>query len=133
MLPRPQVSAFSVEEGEPPSRLHARCVRCGKDLVVVVCGGVRPHIGAVALGLNWPSPNDENRRSTTSSLLSVPGHKEENLAREGSLRLSRELGTSVVVTVGIHDDGITQEGIARYLHLFDRLIAEIAEAYGQGG
>ena len=130
MSAEPQVRNFRVLHDSPPSHLEAVCVSCGRDLVVVVCGGARPHIGAAALGLSLPSTKDAKRRTVSSYLVSVPGHKEEDLARDGSLRLSRQLETNVVVTVGIHDDAITKEGIERYVELFGQLMEKIATAYG---
>ena len=129
MSAEPEVRTFRVLHDKPPSHLEAVCVRCGRDLVVVVCGGARPHIGAAALGLSLPSIKDAERRTVSSPLLSVPGHKEEDLARDGSLRLSRRLETNVVVTVGIHDDAITKEGIDRYVELFGQLMEKIAATY----
>jgi hypothetical protein len=103
-------------------RLAAVCVRAGDDLVVVVGGGDRPHVGAAALALSLPSLKDPSRLTHSTSLLSVPGHKEEDLARDGALRLSRALGRNVVVTVGIHEDAISKERIAAWVALFDRLL-----------
>jgi hypothetical protein len=104
------------------ARLEAVCVSAGTDLVVAVGGGERPHVGAVALALSLPSLRDPARLTNSSSLLAVPGHKEEDLARDGALRLSRALGRAVVVTVGIHDDGIDPGRIAGYVALFGRLV-----------
>lgn len=112
-----------VEDGA--LRLEALCVSAGSDLVVVVGGGERPHVGAAALALSLPSLKDPSRLTHSSSLLAVPGHKEEDLARDGALRLSRALARNVVVTVGIHDDAIAKERIAAYVALFARLVDAI--------
>jgi hypothetical protein len=109
-------------------RLEAVCVECGPDLVVVVGGGERPHVGASALALSLPSLKDPARLTQSSYLASVPGHKEEGLARDGALRLARLLGRNVVMTVGIHDDGIEPARIEAYLALFERLVERVAEA-----
>ena len=115
-------------------RLEAVCVACGEDLVVVVGGGERPHVGASALGLSVPSLKDPARRTQSSALASVPGHKEESLARDAALRLAARLDRHVVVTVGIHDDGADRARIEGYLALFDRLVEKVAAAArpGQG-
>lgn len=121
--------SFQVEDEREAARLEAVCVSIGEDLVVVIGGGARYHVGAAALALSVPSQTDPARRTSSSSLLGVPGHREEDLARAASLHLSRTLGTTVVVTAGIHDDGITPERIACYLRLHERLVEEIARAY----
>jgi len=114
--------------------LEAVWVRAGDDLVVVVGGGERPHVGAAALAISLPSRKDPSRLTNSTSLLSVPGHKEEDLARDGALRLSKALGRNVVVTVGIHDDAIDAERIAAYVALFAQLVdAVIADGRAAGG
>jgi gallate decarboxylase subunit D len=122
------VRRFQVE-GTGSSRLDAVCVSCGADLVVVVGGGGRPHVGSVALGISLASLKDPAQRTQSSYLLAVPGHKEEDLARTASQRLTRELRRSVVVTVGIHEDDITQPRIQEYLALFAELVDRIIAAY----
>ena len=121
------VRRCSVKDPATGARLDAVCVSAGADLVVAVGGGERPHVGAAALALSLPSLKDPSRLTESSSLLAVPGHKEEDLAREGALRLARALARTVVVTVGIHDDGISAERIAAYVALFERLVDAIVE------
>jgi hypothetical protein len=119
------VRRVQVEDAASGAHLEAVCVSAGPDLVVAVGGGERPHVGAAALGLSLPSLKDPARLTQSSSLLSVPGHKEEDLARRAALELARRLARNVVVTVGIHDDAITPERIAAYVALFERLLDEI--------
>ncbi|HET6411205.1 MAG TPA: hypothetical protein VFG53_04030 [Anaeromyxobacter sp.] len=128
-----EVRRFEVEDSETRARLEAVCVACGEDLVVVVGGGERYHVGAVALALSVESVAPPLHRTNSSYLLSVPGHKEEDLARAGSLRLSRALGKSVVVTAGVHEDRIAPERIALYQELHERLIDLIARAFEAPG
>lgn len=117
-----------VEDRAHGLRLEAVCVRCGEDLVVVVGGGARPHVGASALAISLPSLKDPARLTQSSYLASVPGHKEEALARDGALRLAERLGRHVVMTVGIHDDGADRARIEGYLALFERLVERVAAA-----
>ena len=121
-----EVRRCQVEDAPTSTRLEAVCVGCGDDLVVVVGGGERYHVGAAALAISIPSLKDPSTPTTSSYLAAVPGHKEEELARGGALRLSRALHRHVVMTVGIHDDGITKERVAAYVALFERLVDEIA-------
>jgi uncharacterized SAM-binding protein YcdF (DUF218 family) len=124
------VRTFRVQQDVPWHCLQATCVQCGTDLVVVVGGGERFHVGAAALGLSVPSLSDPDRLTVSSSVLAVPGHKEDELARDMSRELSRALARSVVVTVGIHEDGLEPAGIEAYRLLFRRLVERIALAYG---
>jgi gallate decarboxylase subunit D len=122
-----------VEDQATGARLEAVCVSTGADLVVAVGGGERPHVGAAALALSLPSLADPARLTNSTSVLAVPGHKEEELARDGALRLSRALARTVVVTVGIHDDAIPPARIAAYVALFARLVDEIAADQRRAG
>lgn len=126
---RMELRHFRASAPASTAALEAVCIACGGDLVVVVGGGERYHVGAVALGLSLPSIKDPARRTTSGYLVPVPGHKEEDLAREGSLRLSRALERNVVVTVGIHDDAITKARAQQYVDAFRLLVESIERAY----
>ena len=110
-------------------KLEAVCVECGADLVVIVGGGERYHIGALALTISMPSINDSNRLTNSTYQVPVPGHKEEALAREGSLLLSQRLGRNVALSVGIHQDNLSPEGIQRYAEAFYALVDLICKGY----
>lgn len=91
--------------------VEARAVLIGADILVYIWGGDRPHIGAVAAAQPRPSLADENRRSATSSVLTYLGHKEDEVVKLVSEQLSAVLDTHVVVTAGIHWDGLDQNEI----------------------
>ncbi|MDR0767346.1 MAG: hypothetical protein LBE57_02700 [Methanosarcinales archaeon] len=73
----------------------------GSDLSVTLTGGIA-HIGAAALAY----PDKETGR-TTGSVISAPGHKEEEIALYGAKVLSKETKKTVLFAVGIHLDEIT--------------------------
>ena len=77
---------------------------CGVDVVVVIAGGTRYHVGAVALAEPRPSLADPSRLSASASVLCVTGHKEDELARDTALKLASSLNRRVTVTAGIHID-----------------------------
>ena len=95
-------------------------------------GGERPHIGAVAAAQPRPSLRDPTRTSATASVLTFLGHKEDGVVKMASERLAAALGTHVVVTAGIHWDGLSTENIAtikaRCTEVVDRLLEELALA-----
>ena len=53
-----QAKSFSL--GAQEYLLEAVAVRCGDDLTVVIGGGEKQHIGAVAVGVPRPSLKDKN-------------------------------------------------------------------------
>ena len=60
-----QAKSFSL--GAQEYLLEAVAVRCGDDLTVVIGGGEKQHIGAVAVGVPRPSLKDKNIVSSSAS------------------------------------------------------------------
>ena len=122
---------FSVKtnQGSYDIEAYVRCV--GKDLVVVIWGGERPHVGAVAIAQPRPSLKDPQVTSSTASVFCILGHKEDEVAKAVSEILAASLHTTVVVTAGIHWDDITQEGLNAILEntkiLVDMILDKIAQ------
>jgi hypothetical protein len=99
--------------------IRMRALTLGEDLCVVVSGGEREHIGAVALAEPRPSLRDKGATSATVSVLAVTGHKEDELARDVARDMAAALKVRVCVTCGIHVD-----------HAGENDIQEIVEAVG---
>lgn len=97
----------------------------GSDLHVTLTGGDRPHIGAVALAQPRPSLCDAENISASCSVLTLCGHKEDELARHLALALAATLNTVVCVTCGIHLDAITPDEIREVSRLSDAMIQVI--------
>ena len=118
-----QAKSFSL--GAQEYLLEAVAVRCGDDLTVVIGGGEKQHIGAVAVGVPRPSLKDKNIVSSSASVLCLTGHKEDLLARKAALELARMLGHTVTVTVGLHIDDASAEEIAMLEANFQELLRQI--------
>jgi hypothetical protein len=80
---------LSIEEGNYP--IHSLSLLVGEDLVTCIWGGTEPHIGAVAIALPRPSIADPNVVSSTSSVFTVLGHKEDELVKMVSGTTSRKI------------------------------------------
>lgn len=122
---------MSSEGGRYPIRATAMLI--GDDLLVAIWGGTKPHIGAVAVALPRPSLADPQITSATSSVFTLLGHKEDEIVKMVSERLSAQLKKNVVVTAGIHWDNLTQEGIEEIVQHCRELADEIAAKMSQGG
>ncbi len=107
--------------------LEARASRLGEDLVVAVGGGERPHVGCAVLAVSRPSTANPSQRSVSTSVLTLPPHKEEGIARPIAEHLARVLGGVVVVAAGVHDDDLGPAGIADYLTLAQELARRLAD------
>ena len=121
-----ETRAFQYKDRE--YQLQAEIIPCGEDLCILFSGGDRPHIGAVALGVWTSSANDSEKMSATASLVSVPGHKESQLALAAAEKLSIVAKRTVVVTVGIHIEDISPELITRVVEEFHILVADLSES-----
>jgi len=102
---------FSCLEGEMPYKVEIIAVPVGEDMVVMLHGGQRPHIGAVAVSIPRPSLKNPETTSATTSIYALVGHKEDELAKAAAQRLASALNKNVVLTAGIHVENIPPEGI----------------------
>ena len=111
--------------------LEASAVWIGPDLLVYIWGGEAPHIGAVAMATPRPSLADPSVTSSTASVFTYVGHKEGALAKRTAEALSAALQTKVVVTAGIHWDGLDRTGIEQVVDnskaLLALLLAELSK------
>lgn len=97
-----------------------QAVAMGRDWNVVITGGEVPHLGAIALGIPRPSLQNPEQTSATVSVLTLTGHKEDELARPAAHFLASSLNAPVVVSCGIHNDDIKPGDI----RLFGELVRE---------
>lgn len=115
------------EESESGRRLGASVTTVGDDLVISVGGGERPHVGCVVLAQPAPSKTSPGKWSASCSVLTIPPHKEEPIARGVATRVAEAFGRVTVVTAGVHEDTIDADGIAIYLRLGEELAEKLVE------
>ncbi len=96
------ISTHTIQSTAGTVTLNGVVTFVGPDAVVVMGGGDKPHIGAVAIGEPRPSLDNPINSSSSASVYCRVGHKEDLLAREAALRLAKRWNCAVTVTVGIH-------------------------------
>ncbi len=116
--------AVSVRDGGRV--LRAVVVREGEDLVVSVGGGDRPHVGCVVLAV----PRGGEGGSATVSVLALPRHRDEAIARPMAETLAARLGAVTVVSAGVHEEGASARAIAVWVTLGLELTGAILERLG---
>jgi len=85
-------------------------------LVVSIVGGDKPHVGAIAVGIPRPSLRDPSKLSATTSVFTLVGHKDDEVARPVAERLVKGLNQTVVVVAGMHIEGAEKEDIRKLIH-----------------
>jgi len=73
-----------------------------RGAVLCIFGRESPHVGAVALAVPRPSLKDPRRLSATSSVLTVVGHKEDEIVKPLSEEAAKKLNLTTVVVAGLH-------------------------------
>ncbi len=100
-------------------------IKMGNDLNVCIYGGDSPHIGAVSLGIPRPSLELKNKISSSVSLITVTGHKEDVIVQKAAKYLASSLNSIVVVSCGIHIDNLTFEDLKILDVIIDEILYEI--------
>lgn len=102
--------------------LEAAAVVCGAGVTVTLASAEHGHVGATAQAL----PREEPGRTATTSVLAVPGHKDDIPAREMAAELATRLGVPVAVSAGMHVDDASREDIEVLLANARELTGQIA-------
>jgi len=92
-------------------KIELACISMGKDLCVVISGGELPHLGAMAVAQVRASLADPAKLSSSTSVITIVGHKEDALAKEVADNLAVQLNKNVVSCCGIHIDDATSDEI----------------------
>lgn len=93
------------------SAIDICCQRTGEDILICISGGDRPHIGSAVLSVPRLSLKGDGSMSSTSSILNVPGHKDEYICRMVSEAVASALDVTVLCTGGFHVDELEKEEI----------------------
>jgi hypothetical protein len=97
--------------GEEIYRIEGTAIITDEGLVFTIFGGEKSHIGTVVMTLPRPSHLNQNKISTTSSILNNIGHKDDVIARDASEKMAKKFEIPTVVVAGIHIDDASKEDI----------------------
>ena len=116
---------LTLEKEERGVALSLTAQPMGADWNVTITGGEVPHLGAAALGT--PYRHLDGRIGASASVLVLPSHKEDGLVKRAAERLAKRLDCAVLVSGGIHIDGLSPDGIAAVLALAEAAVEELGE------
>lgn len=100
--------------------------KIGEDYLLILTGG-EEHVGAVAAGLF-----DEISQRASSSVITMPGHREEYLALRGARQVSRATRKTSIFVVGIHQDNISPEEIRDIVSAAGEMVESFIAFYEKG-
>lgn len=120
---------FSLSKNFNNYTVNCNCIEMGSDLNISIYGGNKPHIGAVALAIPRASLSDASIISSSASLLTVIGHKEDDIVYKTSKKLSSLLNKTIVLSCGIHFDNLSQDDIVKISIIIDEFIYDIHSNY----
>ena len=90
--------------------------KIGDDYLLTLTGGSE-HVGAVAIGFF-----DDRSQRASSSVVTLPGHREEQLALQGARQVSRATRKTTVFIAGIHQDNISPEEITDVVSAAEEMV-----------
>ncbi|MGI9861015.1 hypothetical protein SDD30_06475 [Moorella naiadis] len=113
-------------------RVSCRIFITGEGFIVHLLGGEKTHVGAVALGIPRPSLRGEGTSATTS-VLTLTGHKDDEVARPAAATLAAACQAPVVVVAGIHLDGATPGELVQLQENAQRAVGRAVRAIKEFG
>ncbi|HUU51077.1 MAG TPA: hypothetical protein VMW81_08995 [Nitrospinota bacterium] len=97
-------------------------IELGDDLLVLLYGGSRSHIGSCILSIPRPTLRGGNKISCTSSVMNIVGHKDEEVGREAAEAITRVLNKKVMLVCGIHYEGLLENDLKQIKEICRRLV-----------
>ena len=131
-----------VVEGKYPHLVYADIIAAGDDIQIIVGGGEKPHIGAIAFSepevVIHPvtgsiiEPDFQNYKCIVSTI-SAKGHKETEVAKTFAEAFCMEFNVVVSVSAGIHLDNASEQDIKAFLDNIKILLDKSIVAWKKNG
>ena len=102
---------MKIETGEGKYKIFCEIKEIGKDIVLIIYGGKKPHIGSICISQPRKSLKEKNKISCTSSVFNFLGHKDEAIARMFAEKVCKKTKRNVIALAGIHIENASHEEI----------------------
>jgi len=112
---------FEVKMGQGRNEIIGVVFITKNGIVMNIVGG-ESHIGAVVLAIPRPSLKNKNIISSTSSVLTLLGHKDDIIAKPVAEYLAQHLNVPAVVITGIHIENANEEEIKQIINNSKKLV-----------
>ncbi len=110
-----------------PYPITVTVMKAGGDILAVVEGGDRPHIGSVAVAVWHESIGGDKTGSSSISVHNLPGHRDGEIASPLAKLLAETANRVAVVTAGFHIDNAAPGDIEAVLDEMSRINVTVAE------
>lgn len=104
---------LSIDRGK--YKVHLIAIPTDDGLIITILGGEKPHVGAVAIGVPRPSLKDPSKLSATSSVFTLPSHKDDEIAKPIAERIAKKMNQTTVVVAGVHIENASKLEIRELL------------------
>jgi hypothetical protein len=121
------IHCFKLSEGNGKCIVEAVVTRCGNDLNITIGGGEKYHIGAVAVAVPRFEYKYGDKRTASTSVICVQGHRDDELTYKAAKYLATTLDCTVTVSMGIHINNITKYELSEILNNVNKLLDSIIE------
>jgi hypothetical protein len=102
---------FECSAGEEPTAVRGMMTCTDNGFVLQLYGGTHEHVGSVTVSTTAATIRNPERKRATSSVINLPPHMDELVARPAAERLALLFDAPVVCIAGLHIDNATQEEI----------------------
>ena len=114
-----------ISENSKGYTLQGTVITLDNDDIVVIIGGGHDHIGALSLSVPRPSLDDADSISATSSVLTMPSHKDDEPAKYVGDKIAAATNRNVAVIAGIHYDNLAFADLETLRRLWISLTGKI--------
>lgn len=94
----------------------------GNDLVLILKGGEKYHVGAVAMAIPY-------KQTASTSLISAYGHKDGDVAKPLAEKVAKSLKKTIVFIVGLHIENASKDDIQKLIDNSNKIIDEFLEEH----
>jgi len=115
MISKSKILHFSEGSGKWSVSLILIRTTVGKGVAAVLTGGEEPHVGAVAIGIPGPIVHHPEKIKSSTSVFTLFGHMDDQIAVPSATKLAEKLGEPVVVVCGLHIHSATTDDIKKLI------------------
>ena len=118
---------IEIIEGKDKYKVKLTALFSGKELTVIISGGEKPHIGAIAVSIPRPSLEDSNKVSASTSVFTLVGHKEDELSKQIAENITKLTEKVTVMIMGLHIDKATPQDIKSLSQNAQKVVDKLRE------